>query len=318
MASITTHDLATLTRLRPQLTNARERPVLTVTTAPSGLEGEGFPVRRAFAGIDLRHLDPFIMMDQIGEVEWAVGEAKGTPWHPHRGFETVTYLLEGAFRHQDSHGGGGVIGEGDTQWMTAGAGVLHIEAPTDVLVQKGGVVHGLQLWVNLPSEKKWTEPRYQDIGGAHLTVIASADAGAIVRVIAGDLDGHGGPGITHTPISLVHATVQPGCRVDLPWPVEYNALAYVLAGRGTIGSERRPIQMGQAAVFGAGQSVSATADVVQEGRAPSLEIMFLGGAPIREPIAWAGPFVMNSEDEVREAFRDYRSGKLGQIPVSTV
>jgi hypothetical protein len=288
--------------------------VLGVATAPPGLEGEGFPVRRAFAGIDLRYLDPFIMMDQIGEVEWAVGEAKGTPWHPHRGFETVTYLLQGAFRHQDSHGGGGTIGEGDTQWMTAGAGVLHIEAPTDQLLAAGGVVHGIQLWVNLPSAKKWAEPRYQDIGGQHLGLAASADGGAIVRVIAGGLGDVRGPGITHTPISLVHLTVPAGVRVHLPWPKQFNAIAYALAGRGSVGEERVPLGMGQAAVFGAGDSVSVVADPVQEGRAPALELLLLGGQPIREPVAWAGPFVMNSEDELRQAFDDYRAGRLGSVP----
>ncbi|MGD9934599.1 MAG: pirin family protein [Dehalococcoidia bacterium] len=318
MGSIETYDLGALARLRAGSDEERQRQVLAVTTAPSGLEGEGFPVRRAFAGIDLGYLDPFIMMDQIGEVEWAVGEAKGTPWHPHRGFETVTYLLEGSFHHQDSHGGGGVIGEGDTQWMTAGAGVLHIEAPTERLVRKVGVVHGLQLWVNLPRAKKWTEPRYQDIGGQHLGVGAAADGGAIVRVIAGALDGIAGPGVTHTPITLVHATVPPGSRVDLPWPTAYNALAYVLAGRGAFGEERRPVRMGQAVVFGPGDRVSAIADSIQEGRAPHLEVIFLGGAPISEPIAWGGPFVMNSEAEVRAAFQDYRAGRLGEIPVGGI
>lgn len=318
LAAFETYDRARLPRLGLPGTDERQRPVLAVTTAPSGLEGEGFPVRRAFAGIDLRYLDPFIMMDQIGEVDWAAGEAKGTPWHPHRGFETVTYLLEGAFHHQDSHGGGGVIGAGDTQWMTAGAGVLHIEAPTERLVQKGGIVHGLQLWVNLPRAKKWTEPRYQDIAGDRLAVVAAADGGAVIRVIAGELDGTSGPGVTHTPITLVHVSAPPGSRVDLPWPAQHNALAYVLAGRGSVGAERRPVTMGQAVVFGPGEALSAMADTVQEGRAPNLEMVFLGGAPIGEPVAWGGPFVMNSEDEVRAAFQDYRTGRLGSIPVGAL
>ncbi|MBI5947277.1 MAG: pirin family protein [Chloroflexi bacterium] len=304
-------DAASLPRVAEPSTG-RERPVLGVSTAPHGLEGEGFPVRRAFAGIDLRYLDPFIMMDQIGEVEWAVGEAKGTPWHPHRGFETVTYLLEGGFRHEDSHGGGGIIGEGDTQWMTAGGGILHIEAPTEQLLRAGGVVHGIQLWVNLPKAQKWADPRYQDIAGGQLGLAGSADGGALIRVIAGDLGGHRGPGITHTPISLVHLTIPPGARVHLPWPAHYNALAYVLAGRGFAGAERWPMVMGQAAVFGDGDSVSLVADTTQEGRAPNLELLLLGGQPIREPVAWAGPFVMNSEDEVRQAFADFRAGRLGR------
>lgn len=314
MAVSTLANLAGLTRIAAPI-GGRERPVLGVTTAPHGLEGEGFPVRRAFAGIDLRYLDPFIMMDQIGEVEWAVGEAKGTPWHPHRGFETVTYLLQGGFRHQDSHGGGGIIGEGDTQWMTAGGGVLHIEAPTDELLRAGGVVHGIQLWVNLPKAQKWAEPRYQDIGGSSLGLLASADGGALIRLIAGGIGGQSGPGNTHTPIELLHLTVPAGARVTLPWPTDYNALAYVLAGQGSVGAERRPIAMGQAAMFGAGDSVSLIADDIQEGRAPNMEVLLLGGRPIGEPVAWAGPFVMNTEDEVRQAFEDHRAGRLGAINV---
>jgi redox-sensitive bicupin YhaK (pirin superfamily) len=303
-------DLSSLPRLQEPAAGP-ERPVLGIATAPRGLEGEGFPVRRAFANIDLRYLDPFIMMDQIGEVEWGVGEAKGTPWHPHRGFETVTYLLEGAFRHQDSHGGGGIIGEGDTQWMTAGGGILHIEAPTDELLLKGGVVHGIQLWVNLPKALKWAPPRYQDISGRQLGRAAASHGDALVRVIAGDLGDLRGPGITHTPIRLLHLTLPPGTRVHLPWPHDFNALAYVLAGRGFVGAERLPIAMGQAAVFGEGSSVSVIADTVQEGRAPNLEVLLLGGQPIRETVAWAGPFVMNTEAEIRQAFEDYRAGRLG-------
>jgi redox-sensitive bicupin YhaK (pirin superfamily) len=300
---------------RPADLAAGERPVLAVTTAPSGLEGEGVPVRRAFAGIHLASLDPFIMMDQIGEVEWGVGEAKGTPWHPHRGFETATYLVEGVFKHQDSHGGGGLIGAGDTQWMTAGGGILHIEAPTEELVMKGGVVHGVQLWVNLPKEKKWAPPRYQDIGGEHVKLLASQDGGALVRVIAGEVAGSAGPGITHTPMTFLHATLSAGARIELPWEPAYNALAYVLAGRGSVGTERAPIGMGQAAVFGDGDWVTISADATQESRTPNMEVLVLGGQPIGEPVAWAGPFVMNTEDELRQAYADYRAGRMGSVPV---
>ena len=171
-------------------------------------------MRRAFAGINYRHLDPFIMMDQMGEVEYAAGEPKGTPWHPHRGFETVTYIIDGSFIHQDSHGGGGSIENGDTQWMTAGSGLLHIETPPEALVMSGGLFHGLQLWVNLPKADKMMAPRYQDIRGGQVQLLASPDGGALLRVIAGELDGHEGPGITHTPITMVHATVRPGRRGD--------------------------------------------------------------------------------------------------------
>ena len=162
----------------PQLD--RDRPVLSVTTAPSGLEGEGFPVRRAFHGVDLRALDPFIHMDQMGEVEYAPGEPKGTPWHPHRGFETVTYMIDGLFEHHDSNGGGGLITNGDTQWMTAGAGILHIETPPEHLVASGGLFHGFQLWVNLPKALKFAAPRYQDIRASEVSLLASPDGGVLL------------------------------------------------------------------------------------------------------------------------------------------
>ena len=194
------------------------RPVKSVTDAPSGFEGEGFPVKRAFAGVSMADLDPFIHMDQMGEVEYAPGEPKGTPWHPHRGFETVTYMIDGTFQHQDSIGGGGLITNGSTQWMTAGSGILHIERPTEQLIASGGLFHGIQLWVNLPSADKMIDPRYQDVDASNVLLLTSPDGGALVRVIAGDVSGHRGPGSTHTPISLVHATVQPGAELVLPWP----------------------------------------------------------------------------------------------------
>src|SRR3954469_16220188 len=151
MTAVVVEDITILPRVaEPDPAVTRQRPVRSVTRAPRGVEGEGFPVRRAFAGVDLADLDPFIHMDQMGEVEYAPGEPKGTPSHPHRGFETVTYMLDGIMEHQDSNGGGGVISNGDTQWMTAGSGLLHIETPPEHLVTSGGLFHGIQLWVNLP------------------------------------------------------------------------------------------------------------------------------------------------------------------------
>jgi redox-sensitive bicupin YhaK (pirin superfamily) len=285
-----------------------------VTAAPSGYEGEGFPVRRAFAGVDLAQLDPFIHMDQMGEVDYAPGEPKGTAWHPHRGFETVTYILDGVFRHQDSNGGGGLITNGDTQWMTAGGGILHIEAPPEDMVARGGLFHGTQLWVNLPSRLKMTSPRYQDIRAGQVELLRSDDGGALLRVIAGDVAGHRGPGSTHTDISVVHASIAPGAELRLPWPRDYNALAYVLAGSGTVGAERRPVQTGRLAVFGPGDVVTVAADPTQDRRSEKLEVLFLGGRPIREPVAAYGPFVMNNRAELVQAFEDYQAGRLGTIP----
>jgi redox-sensitive bicupin YhaK (pirin superfamily) len=311
-------DLTVLPRITEPVEPAAERGVRSVTTAPRGFEGEGFPVRRAFAGVDLEQLDPFIHMDQMGEVEYAPGEPKGTAWHPHRGFETVTYLLDGTFEHADNHGGGGLITNGDTQWMTAGGGVLHIERPPEALVTSGGLFHGLQLWVNLPREQKWAAPRYQDLRAGQAVLLSSADAGALVRIIAGTIDGHTGPGSTATPMTMAHASLQPGARLHLPWPREQNALVYVLSGDGTVGAERRAIRSGQLAVLGAGDAVQVAADPRQESRHPTFEVVLLGGRPIREPIAWGGPFVMNTEREVHEAFADFRAGRLGAVPAARV
>jgi redox-sensitive bicupin YhaK (pirin superfamily) len=295
-----------------------ERPVKQVTTAPSSYEGEGFPVRRTMAGISYRDLDPFIMMDQMGEVEYAPGEPKGTSWHPHRGFETVTYIIDGAFQHQDSHGGGGFITDGATQWMTAGGGILHIETPPAELVESGGTFHGVQLWVNLPSKDKMTDPAYQNLEGRDVTLLASDDGGALVRVIAGDVAGHKGPGSTRTPISFVHATVAPGASLSLPWEPTYNALVYVLAGTGRVGVEGRPVHTGQTVVFGAGDHLTVAADDKQESRYGALEVLVLGGEPLGEPVAQYGPFVMNPREELAQAVEDYRAGRLGIVPANAL
>jgi redox-sensitive bicupin YhaK (pirin superfamily) len=294
--------------------DATPRRALQVTTAPSGFEGEGFPVRRAFAGIDYKNLDPFIMMDQMGEVEYAPGEPKGTAWHPHRGFETVTYIMDGTFIHQDSHGGGGTITNGDTQWMTAGSGLLHIETPPESLVMSGGLFHGLQLWVNLPKADKMIPPKYQDIGSGNIKLLASADGAALIRIIAGEVDGHTGPGATHTPITMIHASVNPGAELTIPWRADFNALAYGLAGRGFAGPDNRPFRMGQAVIFGRGDSLTIRADETQESRSPNFEVVLLGGLPIREPMMQYGPFVMNTHAELAQAFDDFQAGKLGTIP----
>jgi redox-sensitive bicupin YhaK (pirin superfamily) len=321
MPAVTVEDLTVLPRVAAPAGGAA-RAVRSLTTAPSGYEGEGFPVRRAFAGVDLRDLDPFVHLDQMGEVEYAPGEPKGTPWHPHRGFETVTYLLDGVFEHQDSNGGGGLITNGDTQWMTAGSGLLHIERPPEELVASGGLFHGTQLWVNLPRAQKWADPRYQDLRGTDVALLSSADAGALVRVIAGEIEAqaagsggvarHAGPGSTYTPMAMVHATVAPTARLDLPWRRDFNALVYVLAGAGEVAGH--PVRTGQLAVLGAGDFVTVTADAGQESRSPALDVLVLGGKPIREPVAWGGPFVMNTRQEVIEAFEDFQRGRMGTIP----
>jgi len=319
MPAVTVENPLTLPKV-PELDPATTtwRPVSRLITAPQGLEGEGFPVRRAFAGVPQSELDPFVHMDQMGEVEYAPGEPKGTPWHPHRGFETVTYMIDGTFQHQDSIGGGGLITNGATQWMTAGAGILHIERPPDELIASGGLFHGIQLWVNLPAADKFVPPRYQDIAAQAAVLISSSDGGALVRIIAGDVAGHDGPGVTHTPISLVHATLHPGARLALPWPGIFNALVYVLGGKGSVGFEGRPVESGQLAVHGPGDALVLAASENQESRAPNFDVLILGGRPIKEPVATYGPFVMNTKEELAQAFEDFHAGKLGSIPADHI
>ncbi len=315
MPAVTTDDILSLPRVAAPIDpSSVQRTVVSVTTAPGGFEGEGFPVKRAFQGVDLDDLDPFIHLDQMGEVEYAPGEPKGTPWHPHRGFETVTYMIDGIMEHQDSEGGGGVITNGDTQWMTAGSGILHIEQPPEHLVASGGLFHGFQLWVNLPSADKWLPPRYQDIRGQEVALLTTPDGGTLMRLIAGSLDGHDGPGDTHTPITMVHATISPGARMQLPWRSDFNSLAYVLNGKATFGTEQRPVRSGQLVVFGAGDAITIAADESQDSRSPNVDVLLLGGRPIKEPVAWYGPFVMNTRDELVEAFEDYQNGVMGTVP----
>jgi redox-sensitive bicupin YhaK (pirin superfamily) len=309
-----TADTLTLPKLSsPDLQRERVRAVLAVTQAPSGLEGEGFPVRRAFAGISREALDPFIHMDQMGAVDYGPYEPRGTDWHPHRGFETVTYIMDGTFVHQDSHGGGGVISNGATQWMTAGGGILHVETPPEELVVSGGLFHGIQLWVNLPSHKKMISPAYQNLEADLVKLVATSDGGVLVRIIAGEIDGHAGPGSTHTPIVVAHATLAPGARLVVPWNPAFNALAYGLEGAGFVGEERHAFGLGNLAVFGPGDLLELQARDDQ-----SLDVLLLGGQPIREPIVAYGPFVMNSKQEIQQAFEDYQSGRLGRVPIGGI
>jgi redox-sensitive bicupin YhaK (pirin superfamily) len=294
------------------------RQVKSITNAPQAYEGEGFPVRRAFAGISPRDLDPFIHMDQMGEVEYLPGEPKGTPWHPHRGFETFTYLMDGQFIHQDSHGGGGTILEGGTQYMTAGDGILHIETPPEKLVMSGGTFHGVQLWINLPKAKKRIAPQYQDLQGRDSALVSTADGGALIRVLAGEVAGHRGPGISHTPLSITHVTVAPGAQADIPWREDFNALAYVLAGEGSVGPAGHPVKTGQMAVLTDGDTVRLRANEIQNSKDKNLEVFLIGGMPLHERVFMYGPFVMSSQEEVMQAVEDYQKGRFGQIPVDAI
>jgi len=305
----------------PRMTTSPEatvRRVKSLTSAPGGLEGEGFPVRRAFAGVSSADLDPFIHMDQMGEVEYAPGEPRGTAWHPHRGFETFTYLIDGRFLHQDSNGDGGTILEGGTQYMTAGDGILHIETPPADLVESGGLFHGVQLWINLPAAQKRIASQYQDLQGVDSAMVTTSDGGSVVRILAGEVDGHRGPGISHTPLAVTHVTVAPGARADIPWRTDFNALAYVLAGSGSVGADGRPIHAGQLAVLVDGDTVRIEADATQDSRTQNLEVFLIGGVPLREPVVQYGPFVMSTDAEIREAFEDYQQGRLGRVPAGAI
>ncbi len=316
MPAVTPRQWTTLPTVKEPDQGAKERAILHLVTAPSLLEGAGFPVRRPWPTreIGFRQADPFLLLDHLGAVEYAPGEAKGAPWHPHRGFETVTYIMDGAMEHHDSQGGGGMIQNGDTQWMTAGSGILHDEMPPEELVSRGGLFHGIQLWVNLPQKLKWTPPRYQSLEASRVTLLASEHGDALLRVIAGNLAGYQGPGVTWIPVTVIHASIEPGARLRLPWPKQFNTLAYVLAGAGTVGPDAVLIHEGQGVQFGEGEALTMTASQTAEGPSQRLEILLLGGEPIGEPIASYGPFVMNSHADIVQAFDDYKTGKMGSVP----
>jgi quercetin 2,3-dioxygenase len=313
MPAVTVEDTLVLPRVpRPDPARSRPRPVAQVVTAHRQLEGAGFSVRRPFPGeLSMAEADPFLLLDHAGPQVNGPGEATGAPWHPHRGFETVSYILDGEIAHHDTNGGGGVIGEGDTQWMTAGGGILHDELPTERMYRAGGPMHAVQLWVNLPAALKMTPPRYQAITRDDLLLLTSHDGGALIRLIAGDVGDFQGPGVTHTPITYAHVTLAPGAELAVPWNPAFSAFAYVLTGRGTAGTEDRPIEEGQLVVFGPGDYVRVAA---ADRQPEPLDVLLLGGLPIREPIAHYGPFVMNTRAEILQAVEDFQAGRLGIVP----
>lgn len=312
MPAITVDDTLVLPRIPRRLSTVSiARPVAKVVAAHDAIEGAGVAIRRPFpGGLSMAEADPFLLLDHAGPTLNGPEEAKGTPWHPHRGFETVTYMLDGELGHRDTTGGGGVIAEGETQWMTAGGGIQHEELPTEQLYRMGGLFQAVQLWVNLPPALKMTTPRYQSITTDALKLLTSDDGGALIRLIAGNIAGFEGPGVTHTPITYAHVTLAPGARLAMPWRPEFSAFAFVLSGHGTVGDTGRPIVDGELAVFGPGDHLVVTA----ADRASPLEVLLLGGLPIGAPIAHYGPFVMNTRDEIRQAIEDYQHGRLGVIP----
>jgi redox-sensitive bicupin YhaK (pirin superfamily) len=283
---------------------AQLRQVAHVVDAIRTLEGAGFPVRRPFPTQRIDHFDPFLLLDEMGPMELGPGEAEGAPDHPHRGFETVTYLLDGEFVHADSQGNRGRLRPGDVQWMTAGDGVVHSEMPAEEIRRNGGRLHGFQLWVNLPRADKRMRPRYQDVRAAAIPVAESSDGKLRVRVIAGEALGKRAVIDTRTPIFFLHFSLQPGARHVQPTPADHNVFAYVVSGAVTIGG--RTLRDGQMALLGAGDAVELAAD-------QPAELLLLGGKPLGEPVARYGPFVMNTRDEVVQAINDFRAGRMGAI-----
>jgi redox-sensitive bicupin YhaK (pirin superfamily) len=316
MPAVTVENLLVLPRLSQEVANlGTVRPVESVVAAQQQTEGAGFTIWRPFpGGVPLAVTDPFILLDQLGPTINGPNEAVGAPWHPHRGFETVSYILDGEIAHHDSNGGGGVIREGDTQWMTAGSGILHDELPTERMFRVGGPAHAVQLWVNLPAASKFAPPRYQAIVGESLRLVTTHDGGALIRIIAGDVGEFRGPGVTHTPITYLHASVAAGAELSLPWNPAFSAFAYVLTGVGFAGSEQRPISAHELVIFGHGDNITMRASKSRSGNADALDVLVLGGLPIREPIVQYGPFVMNTRAEIVQAFEDYERGRLGLVP----
>ena len=289
--------------------NAKNRSISQVVTAKTTLEGEGFVVHRAFPNYSLREFDPFLLLDEMGKIEISAGEAKGAPDHPHRGFETVTYMIDGVFEHKDSQGHSGKIKTGDVQWMTAGSGVIHSEMPEKEFSQKGGTLHGFQLWVNLPKKDKMMKPRYQDLPTNKIP-IAEKD-GVKVKVIAGESMGKKAIIETKTPIMYLHFTLRPNAQVVQTIPQNYNAFAYVVNGEGLFGDEQRPAHKEQVILFeqdGNEIIIKATND-----SSTPLDVLLIAGVPLGEPVARYGPFVMNTEDEISQAILDYNTGKMGKI-----
>jgi hypothetical protein len=278
-----------------------------VVTAHRQREGAGFIVRRPFPTQGLELVDPFLLLDEMGPVDYGPGEAVGAPDHPHRGFETITYMLEGQFEHEDSAGHKGVLRPGDVQWMTAGAGIVHSEMPSREIREKGGRVHGFQIWVNLPAKLKMTRPRYQEVSGGKIPQAASADGRARVRVVAGEALGAHAVIDTYIPIVYQDWTLDAGADVTVAVPSEQQSLAYVFQGSALVGNEGKEIRDGQLALFGAGEAVRL------RGVAGGGRLLLLAGVPTREPVARYGPFVMNTQDEIMQAVRDYQSGRMGEI-----
>ncbi len=288
--------------------NTVTRAVDRIITAHRQREGAGFFVRRPFPTADLSHVDPFLLIDEMGPTDYSPGEAVGAPDHPHRGFETVTYMLEGEFEHEDSAGHRGTLRPGDVQWMTAGAGIIHSEMPSAKIHRDGGRVHGFQIWINLPAADKMHRPRYQELAAENIPTGQSDDGLAQVRVIAGQALGVSAAIDTRSPITFQDWALRAGADVTIALPANEQAMVYVFDGALAVGDDKQVIVDGQLACLGRGDTIRLR----HSGKA-SARALLLAGVPIREPVARYGPFVMNTEAELRQAFHDYQSGRMGEI-----
>ena len=281
------------------------RQVSRVITAHKQREGGGFVVRRPFPSYGLSYVDPFLLIDEMGPVDYAPGEAVGAPDHPHRGFETVTYVLAGEMQHEDSAGHRGALGPGDVQWMTAGGGIIHSEEPSRALRERGGRVHGFQIWINLPARLKMTTPRYQEIPAGQIPAAATPDGRARVRVVAGEALGTRAVIATHTPVIYQDWALDDGGDVTQAVPRDHQALVYVFEGAVRVGETR--VDDGQMAILDPGDAVRL------RGEPGGGRLLLLAGVPLNEPVARYGPFVMNDQSELVQAVADYQSGRMGEI-----
>jgi len=287
------------------------RTVAGIVNSIETLEGGGFLVHRPFPQASLSEFDPFLLLDEMGPVTVGPNQAKGAPDHPHRGFETVTYMLSGEMEHKDSHGHAGKLTPGDVQWMTAGAGVIHSEMPSQKFQRSGGKLHGFQLWVNLPRTNKMMRPRYQEIPAAKIPSASTEDGLVSVRVIAGEALGARAVIETVTPIMYLHFTIAPGGELSQPAPRGYNAFAYVVSGAGLFGADEELGRKQQLVMLAADGDEVFIGNPANSG-AP-LELLLIAGVPLNEPVARYGPFVMNTRAEIYQAIEDYQSGRMGAI-----
>lgn len=285
-----------------------KRIVDSVTTT----EGEGFIVHRPFPTSTFSHFDPFLLLDEMGPMDLKPGEAKGAPDHPHRGFETVTYMLSGNFEHKDSQGHSGRMNPGDVQWMTAGSGVIHSEMPTKDMIDEGGTLHGLQLWINLPKKDKLTAPRYQEIPSSRIPIVQLPGGKGQVKVIAGSYHETESKIDTKIPILYLHIILESDTTIQVPVNQEHNIFAYIISGTASFDEKDYSLaKKGQIVIF---EKLGDYIRIKTPLNAKEvLQVLLIGGSPINEPIARYGPFVMNSKQEIYQALEDYKSGKLGRI-----